>query len=110
MAPRALVSRTGLLVFNRRFGLLEMVLCGMPNGPSRCCGPPAHPPRLAPQPSLPPSLPPSAAAAVFSSLSNLQAAAASGSAADAKRGFVATVTALKGWASDANVAVELKGL
>ena len=58
----------------------------------------------------PPSLPPSAAAAVFSSLSNLQAAAASGSAADAKRGFVATVTALKGWASDANVAVELKGL
>lgn len=102
-------------MFNRLFGLLEMVLCGMPNGPSRCCGSPVACPQGPPThhaslPSSPPSLPPSAAAAVFSSLSNLQAAAASGSAADAKRGFVATVTALKGWASDANVAAELKGL
>ncbi|PRW57870.1 thylakoid lumenal kDa chloroplastic [Chlorella sorokiniana] len=52
----------------------------------------------------------SSAAAVFSSLSSLQAAAASGSAADAKRGFVATVSALKGWASAANVTADLKGL
>ncbi len=54
--------------------------------------------------------PPPAAAAVVSSLSALQSAAASGSAADAKRGFVATVSALKGWASAANVAADLKGL
>lgn len=51
-----------------------------------------------------------AAAAVVSSLSALQSAAASGSAADAKRGFVATVSALKGWTAAANVAADLKGL
>lgn len=51
-----------------------------------------------------------AAAAVFTGLSSLQSAAAAGSAADAKRGFVATVVALQKWAEDANVKADLKGL
>lgn len=50
------------------------------------------------------------AAAVFASLSSLQDAAAKGSAADAKRGFVATVSALKGWVAAANVGADLKGI
>ncbi|KAL4423316.1 hypothetical protein ABPG77_006111 [Micractinium sp. CCAP 211/92] len=50
------------------------------------------------------------ASAVFSNLSALQSAASAGSAADSKRSFVATVGSLKAWASDANVAGELKGL
>lgn len=49
-------------------------------------------------------------ATVFTNLSALEKAASSGSAADAKRGFVATVGSLKSWASAADVAGELKGL
>lgn len=63
-------------------------------------------PRLHPLPTHPPP----AVGAVFSNLSALQSAASSGSAADSKRSFVATVGSLKAWASDANVASELKGI
>ena len=61
-------------------------------------------------PPCSPLLPRPAAAAVFSGLDALQAGAAKGSAADAKRGFVSTVSALKSWAAAAEVAGDLKGL
>lgn len=51
-----------------------------------------------------------AASAVFASLAALQGAASKGSAADAKRSFVAAAGALQTWAVDANVAGDLKGL
>jgi hypothetical protein len=47
---------------------------------------------------------------VLSSLSALEASAASGSAADAKRGFVSTVASFKAWVAAANIAEDLKGL
>ncbi|PSC74478.1 thylakoid lumenal kDa chloroplastic [Micractinium conductrix] len=50
------------------------------------------------------------ASAVFASLAALQGAASKGSAADAKRSFVAAAGALQTWAVDANVAGDLKGL
>jgi hypothetical protein len=53
---------------------------------------------------------PPAAASLGSNLSALEGAAAKGSAADAKRGFVAAVGSIKAWASAANVAGDLKGL
>ncbi|EFN55640.1 expressed protein [Chlorella variabilis] len=52
----------------------------------------------------------SSAASVLSSLSALEGAAASGSASDAKRGFVATVGSFKAWVSAANIASDLRGL
>lgn len=47
---------------------------------------------------------------VVSELGNLQSAAAKGSAGDAKKSFVAAVSALQGWSSAAGVAGSLKGL
>lgn len=50
------------------------------------------------------------ATSVFTSLSALEAAAAKGSAGDAKRSFVTAVGALTAWAADANIAADIKGL
>lgn len=50
------------------------------------------------------------AARVLSSLSDLQASAQRGALRDAKQSYVALVTSLQGWASDAAVKSEIKGL
>ena len=47
---------------------------------------------------------------MLSSLNALEASAASGSAGDAKKSFVAAVGAFKGWATAAGVSNDLKGL
>lgn len=50
------------------------------------------------------------AARMVGQLSELKDAANKGSLADAKKGYVALVGALQGWASDAGIAASLKGL
>lgn len=47
---------------------------------------------------------------LFTSLGSLESSAKQGSLSEAKKSFVASVTAFKGWASDVGVASSLKGL
>lgn len=52
----------------------------------------------------------SSRASVLSALSNLQSSASRGNLADAKKGFVATVSALQSWVAAADLSESLKGI